>query len=138
MKKLFSLLVITAMLVAITSQAQSQKAAYHKLAPTEFKAQLAKDGGFLMDVRTPEEYMNESIRGAKLCNLKDENFGAILQMLDKSRAVYVYCTDGSRSAQAADLMVKEGCTKVIVLQGGLNSYKAAKLETFSQTKQVAK
>ena len=138
MKKLFSFLFITAMLVTAVSQAQSQKATYSKVAPTEFKAQLAKDGGFLMDVRTPEEYMAESIRGAKLCNINDENFGAILQMLDKTRPVYVYCTDGTRSAKAADLMVKEGFTKVVVLQGGLNAYKAAKLETFSQTKQVAK
>jgi rhodanese-related sulfurtransferase len=137
MKKLFSFLFITAMLVT-ASQAQSQKAAYNKVAPTEFKAQLAKDGAFLMDVRTPEEYMAESIRGAKLCNINDENFGAILQMLDKSRPVYVYCTDGTRSAKAADLMMKEGFTKVVVLQGGLNAYKAAKQETFSQTKQVAK
>ncbi len=138
MKKLFSFLFITAMLVT-ASQAQSQKAAtYNKLAPAEFKTQLAKDGGFLMDVRTPEEYMAESIRGSKLCNIKDENFGAILGMLDKSRPVYVYCTDGTRSAKAAELMMKEGFTKVVVLQGGLNAYKAAKLETFSQTKQVAK
>lgn len=138
MKKLFSFLFITAMLVTAASQAQSQKATYNKVAPTEFKAQLAKDGGFLMDVRTPEEYMAESIRGAKLCNINDENFGAILQMLDKTRPVYVYCTDGTRSAKAAELMMKEGFTKVVVLQGGLNAYKAAKLETFSQTKQVAK
>lgn len=137
MKKLFSFLFISAMLVAAAS-AQNQKAAYNKVSPTEFKAQLAKDGGFLMDVRTPEEYMNESIKGAKLCNLKDENFGAILQMLDKSRPVYVYCTDGSRSTQAAELMAKEGFTKVVVLGGGLNAYKTARLETFSQTKQVAK
>ena len=137
MKKLFSFLFIVTMLVT-ASQAQSQKATYSKLAPTEFKTQLAKDGGFLMDVRTPEEYMSESIRGAKLCNLNDENFGAILQMLDKTRPVYVYCTDGSRSAKAADLMMKEGFTKVYLLQGGLNAYKAAKLETFSQTKQVSK
>ena len=119
-------------------QAMSQKASYIKLAPADFKTQLSKDNGFLMDVRTPEEYMNESIKGAKLCNLQDENFGAILQMLDKSRPVYVYCQDGSNSAKAADLMMKEGFSKVVVLQGGLNSYKASKLETFSQTKQVAK
>src|SRR5262245_8849798 len=103
MKKLFSFLFITAMLIAATGQAQSQKAAYNKVAPTEFKAQLSKDNGFLMDVRTPEEYMSESIRGAKLCNLKDENFGAILQMLDKSRPVFVYCDDGTRSARAAEM-----------------------------------
>src|SRR5262245_31620497 len=118
MKKLFSFLFIATMLVT-AAQAQSQKAGYNKVAPTEFKAQMAKDGGFLMDVRTPEEYMAESIRGAKLCNINDENFGAILEMLDKTRPVYVYCDDGTRSARAADLMVKEGFTKVVVLQGGL-------------------
>lgn len=138
MKKLFSFLFIAAMLVTATGHAQSQKAAYIKLAPAEFKAQLVKDGGFLMDVRTPEEYMSESIKGAKLCNLKDENFGALLKMLDKTRPVYVYDTDGTKSAKAADQMVKEGFNKIVVLQGGLNAYKAAKLETFSQTKQVAK
>ena len=122
----------------VTASSQAQKASYTKLAPADFKAQMAKDGGFLMDVRTPEEYMNESIRGAKLCNLNDENFGAILEMLDKSRPVYVYCTDGTRSSKAADLMVKQGIKKVVVLNGGLSAYKAAKLETFSQTKQVVK
>jgi rhodanese-related sulfurtransferase len=136
MKKLFSFLFIATMLITAAS-AQSQKAtAYTKLPPAEFKAQLAKDGGFLMDVRTPEEYQTESIRGAKLCNLKD--FGAIMEMLDKSRPVYVFCDDGTRSATAADMMVKQGFSKVVVLQGGLNAYKVAKLETFSMTKQVSK
>ena len=138
MKKLFSFLFITTMLFTAASQAQNQKATYNKLSPTEFKAQLTKDNGFLMDVRTPEEYMKESIRGAKLCNINDENFGAILEMLDKNRPVYVYCEHGNRSAQAADLMMKQGFKKVCHLDGGLDAYKAAKMETFSQTKQVAK
>jgi rhodanese-related sulfurtransferase len=138
MKKLFGILFIATLLVTATSHAQSQKSGYVKLSPTEFKAQLAKDNGFLMDVRTPEEYMKESIKGAKLCNINDENFGAILEMLDKTRPVYVYCETGVRSAKAADMMVKEGFKKVVHLEGGLAAYKAAKLETFSQTKQVAK
>ena len=138
MKKLFSFLFIAAMLTTAASQAQSQKSTYVKLNAAEFKGQLAKDNGFLMDVRTPEEFMSESIKGAKLCNLSDENFGAILEMLDKTRPVYVYCDDGTRSAKAADLMAKQGFTKVVYLNGGLKAYKAAKLETFSQTKQVVK
>src|SRR5258706_16414120 len=138
MKKLFSILFITALLVSAGSQAQNQKSSYLKLSPVEFKAQLAKDNGFLMDVRTPEEYMNESIKGAKLCNINDDNFGAILEMLDKDRPVYVYCETGTRSAKAAELMVKQGFKKVAHLEGGLQAYKSAKLETFSQTKQVVK
>lgn len=138
MKKVFSILFIISLLGAAGSQAQSQKSGYLKLSPSEFKAQLAKDNGFLMDVRTPEEYMNESIRGAKLCNISDENFGAILDMLDKERPVYVYCETGARSAKAADMMVKRGFKKVAHLEGGIEAYKEAKLPTFSQTKQVTK
>ena len=87
-----------------------------------------KDNGFLMDVRTPEQYMSESIRRAKLCNIADASFESILDMLEKANPVFVYDQDGNTSLKAGDMMMKKGYAKVYLLQGGMDAWKKAGLE----------
>ncbi|MBK5286611.1 MAG: rhodanese-like domain-containing protein, partial [Bacteroidia bacterium] len=78
--------------------------------------------------RTPEQYMETSIKRAKLCSIDDKNFEAILDMLDRHNPVYVYDQDGKNSMKAADMMMQKGYSKVYILQGGLDSWKKAGLE----------
>jgi len=122
-------------IMAFSNVVMSQTASKATTAsPKEFQAQWTKDNGFLMDIRTPEEYMTASIHRAKLCSFNDQNFGAILEMLDKNIPVYIYDQNGTNSAKAAEMMIKMGFKKVVILQGGLNAWQKAGLEVLNLKK----
>lgn len=89
-------------------------------------ANLLKDKNVqLLDVRTPEEYAEGHIRGAKNINVYDRNFIEVaVESLDKSRPVAVYCRSGRRSAEAAELLAKKGY-KVTNLEGGYLAWEKA-------------
>ena len=125
------LFVVSANTVAMS---QTSSRANDGVSPKEFQAQWAHDNGFLMDIRTPEEYMAASISRAKLCSFNDQNFQAILDMLDKGTPVYLYDQDGKNSAKAAEMMAKKGFKKFVVLEGGLDAWKKAGMEVLVMKK----
>lgn len=89
------------------------------------KAIQAKDAQ-VVDVRSPEEYKDGHIKGSVLANWQDQpQFEEKIKSLDKNKPVYVYCLAGVRSGKAADVLVKNGFTKVVELDGGIKAWKAA-------------
>ena len=54
----------------------------------------------LIDVRTPEEYVNGHVKGAQNLNFMDENFQQEVAKLNKNKRYYLYCASGNRSGQA--------------------------------------
>lgn len=54
----------------------------------------------LIDVRTPEEFVNGHVKGAKNLNFMNENFQQEVAKLDKSKRYYLYCASGNRSGKA--------------------------------------
>ena len=128
MKNVIKSLFLISLFVAGGFTTALSQTKYTVLAPKDFQAQLMKDNGFLMDVRTPEQYMAESIRRAKLCNIADAGFESILDMLEKANPVFVYDQDGNTSLKAGDMMMKKGYAKVYLLQGGMDAWKKAGLE----------
>lgn len=73
----------------------------------------------LIDVRTPEEFNAGHLPGAKLINVKDDDFAKKIDSLDRDKAYYVYCRSGSRSSRAQEIMLKKGFEKVCNAEGGI-------------------
>lgn len=90
----------------------------------EYAKAIATDPtAFILDVRTPEEYAEGHIEGAKLMNVLDEvSFDAGIDTLKTDRTYYIYCRSGRRSRTAAAKMTERGL-KVVDLQGGYNAWK---------------
>ncbi|MDE5886226.1 MAG: rhodanese-like domain-containing protein [Muribaculaceae bacterium] len=77
----------------------------------------------LVDVRTPEEYAEGHIEGARNIDVFDDDFLEEAQKsLDKSRPVAVYCRSGKRSADAARKLSANGF-QVTNLEGGILAWK---------------
>ncbi len=91
----------------------------------EFAAAIKKYGTEqLIDVRTPAEYAQGHIHGARLVNIYDTDFRQkVLEGLSKSKPVLVYCRSGHRSMVAARFLDSKGYT-VINLRSGFNDWKA--------------
>lgn len=80
---------------------------------------LAAQGAVVLDVRTPEEYADGHLEGARNLNLADDFEGAVSALPRTGRYV-VYCRSGNRSAQAAAVMMGLGFTAVADA-GGLDN-----------------
>lgn len=87
------------------------------------QAQVAKtmiDNGYqLLDVRFPEEYMENRIPGAKLIPLGEINNK--LKELNKQQPYILYCHSGPRSA-VATLMLHEHNFEALSLEGGIRDW----------------
>jgi carboxyl-terminal processing protease len=84
----------------------------------------------LVDVRTPEEFNAEHLKGAINIDVKDSlNFmKKATDMLPKKKTIMVYCRTGHRSSMAAGKLAAEGY-KVLNLKGGITAWKEAEKET---------
>lgn len=78
----------------------------------------------LIDVRTPEEVAEGTIAGAVNFDFRADGFEEKLKVLDKSKAVYVFCRSGGRSANAASIMKDLGFSEIYDLEGGITAWKA--------------
>lgn len=100
------------------------------LTPQVFIEQAKADTtGFILDVRTPDEYQEEHLAGAQQLDfLNTEAFDAAIKQLDKSHTYYVYCRSGKRSHHACMKMQKLGF-KVFDMEGGILNWKKLGMPT---------
>lgn len=83
---------------------------------TQFKTD---DQGFLLDVRTPEEFEDGYIPGATNIDIYlGPEFIEEVEKLDKGKNYYVYCRSGKRSGQACTIMNQLGFKNAYNLSGG--------------------
>lgn len=97
-----------------------------KVAPIstqELEKLLQKKDTVVIDVRTPGEFAQGHIPGARLINLYDTAFSEKIAQLDKSKNYYINCRSGSRSAMACRKMQKLGFENVWNVSGGIMAWK---------------
>jgi len=80
----------------------------------------------VLDVRTPEEYAEGHIQGAKLIPV--QVLAKHLAEVPKDKQVYVYCHSGRRSANASKLLAENGFTRIENMVGGITAWKSAGYE----------
>jgi rhodanese-related sulfurtransferase len=124
-KKISISLALLMMLGVYGCQSQSKKVEHVNADIFESKMNTSKDF-ILLDVRTAPEYKQAHLPGAIMLDYYQKNFKQELEKLDKSKPVFVYCTVGSRSSSAANLMNEMGFTEVYNLQGGIYHWAESK------------
>lgn len=102
------------------SSAEETKARAVNLEPIEFQEKSVN--GIILDVRTAEEVAAGKIPGSIAMDYYQNDFLAKVNDLPKDREIYLYCAVGGRSAEAADLLIGEGFTKVYHLKGGIQAW----------------
>jgi rhodanese-related sulfurtransferase len=76
----------------------------------------------IIDVRTPQEFAQGHIKGAKIMPVSElkKRINEISDLKDKP--VLVYCYSGSRSASACSILAGKGFKKVHNLKGGIKAW----------------
>ena len=92
------------------------------------KLENDKDG-FILDVRSSEEYEQSHIPNAILLNIREpQSFLDGLEKLDKTLNYYVYCHSGVRSVQACQIMQSFGFNNLFNLLGGISEWTGDKID----------
>ncbi len=78
----------------------------------------------IIDVRTPEEFVEEHIEQATNIDFYSETFRDTLNTLDKNKTYLIYCRIGGRSGSTLDIMAELNFKEVYNILGGINQWKA--------------
>lgn len=84
----------------------------------EFAEKIAQEGVTILDVRTPEEFAEGFIQGARNIDFYRDSFEIEINSLDKHVTYALYCRSGKRSGQAGQMMLEAGFISVLNLDGG--------------------
>jgi rhodanese-related sulfurtransferase len=122
MKKVIALLASVLLLAGCSSSSSAVD-----LSVSEFSSKVAEAGVITLDVRTPGEFNEGYIEGAKLIDFQSGNFESEIATLDKTKTYAVYCRSGSRSGQAVKIMSDAGFTNIYNLDGGVIDWASAGL-----------
>jgi len=98
------------------------------VAPIEAKRLIglpASEKPVLIDVRTPGEWKEGRLSGAKHIDVSGPKFDAEIDKLPKEASYLLYCRSGGRSGMALSRMKAKGFTNIKHVSGGIGSWQAA-------------
>lgn len=115
-KAVFSFVLILVLLPLYANAAVARN-----LSPREASAMVEERADlFLLDVRTPGEFQQTRLEGARLIPI--DQFLKRLAEVPRDRPVLVYCAVGSRSAQVVNYLARQGYPEIYNLYGGIYSW----------------
>ena len=93
------------------------------------KALLAEPpaGLIIVDVRTPQEFQQGHLPGARNMDFFGGSFERQSQALPKDAPVLLYCRTGKRSAAAAKTLGEAGVTRIYHMHQGIEAWQQAGL-----------
>jgi len=92
------------------------------ISPAELQSLLERGTAELLDVRTPLEFGEVHVIGAKNVPLDELNPAALG---DPARTVYVICRSGTRGQKACEKLTAAGFTNVVNVDGGTQACEQA-------------
>ncbi len=108
-------------LLLILLPVYANAAVARNLSSQEAYAMVGQRGDlFLLDVRTPGEYQQARLDGARLIPI--DQFVKRLAEVPKDRPVLVYCAVGSRSAQVVNYLARQGYPEIYNMSGGIYAW----------------
>ena len=119
MKTLFAFAL--AAMAAVTAYADSTN-----VTPDEAEKLLKQNKQIVvLDVRTPEEFAQGHLAGAKNLDFHSDDFAKQLDALDKSKPYLVHCAAGGRSAKSMATFKKLNFQVIYHMDAGFNGWKEA-------------
>ncbi len=114
----------------IDSNISEKKLVLKNIDLKDFKKELLKKDGILIDLRTTQELEKTGIiDGAKQIDFYSSDFTDTLNSLDKNKKYLIYCQSGWRSGKTLSLMKNLGFTNVRELRWGMNAWLKAQEKT---------
>lgn len=107
---------------SIQESGSSQDSFIQSVDAATFKKLVESGDGIILDVRTPGEVAQGYIPNATVIDFYRQDFIEKIATLPKDKEIYVYCSAGVRSMQAAKILQRNGVNKVYSLKNGLGTW----------------
>lgn len=121
-KRTLALFLLLAFLTALLAGcAQASSSSSRDIPIEQALADWQSKVAVILDVRTPGEYAEGHIPGAKLIPL--DQLSSRLEEVPREGKVYIICRSGNRSAQALNLLQNKGFTNVYNVLHGMNAWR---------------
>ena len=120
MKKVLPILLAALLLAGCAAPAE--EIIYRQISMTDAVTMMEEESSYIiLDVRTPEEFVDKHIPGA--INIPNETISTeeIPELPDKDQLILVYCRSGNRSKQASEKLAALGYTNIVEF-GGINDW----------------
>jgi rhodanese-related sulfurtransferase len=96
---------------------------FKSLNPHDFHlTYLQTDSSLLIDVREPFEYKSNRIKGSVNIPASGD-LDKVTDTLNKETSLFIYCTSGFRSSNAAIKLYYKGFRKLYNLEGGIKAWR---------------
>jgi rhodanese-related sulfurtransferase len=132
------LLIIALVLSVFTSTLLAQSTTTQEILPLpvdSFASKINRQAKpQIIDVRTPEEYEMNHIRGAVSVNLKEEGYLKSIAGFDANKPVFIYAIQNYRSGLLATELRQKGYKEVYELKSGIASWIGAGYPYYSSVK----
>lgn len=111
---------IIVVLILLFIQRMMPASGVNHISAKDLKKIMAKRPVQLIDVRTPQEFNIDHVKGFK--NIPMAELQYRMDELNKNEEVVLLCRSGSRSNRAAKLLKKQGFERLTNVQGGMMLY----------------
>ena len=79
----------------------------------------------ILDIRTPDEFKEGHIKGAKNIDFNDKDFSQRISKLDKSKTYIIHCAAGGRSARACTQIKSMDFKHMLHMNEGFSAWSEA-------------
>lgn len=125
--KFTTLAVLLLAIVPFSSNAQD--AAPNDVSVIRAKLML-RNGSTMIDVRDPDEVAAVAYDVENVINIPLSQLKTRLSEVPKDRSLVIACQSGKRSEQASMILLKNGYTDLVNMEGGMNAWQEKDLEVF--------
>ncbi|MDU7383934.1 MAG: rhodanese-like domain-containing protein [Schaalia turicensis] len=121
-----------ALLAGCSSALTSESDGASTTSQSSASASQATEVGMVIDVRTPDEYADDHIKGATNIDFNSDAFANDITKLDKNGTYTLHCHSGNRAGQALKLMQEAGFTNVMNAGGFQDASKNLGIELVTE------
>ena len=111
----------------MAAEPASTESTMHHIDAQQAQKLVADKKVVVLDIRTPSEFNQGRIAGAKNIDFLGPDFEQRIDQLDKSKSYLVHCASGGRSTHSLALFKKHSFQSVYHLDGGIKAWQKAGL-----------
>jgi rhodanese-related sulfurtransferase len=103
---------------------------FETISPQDFNKEIYKESSIVIDVRTPEEYLEFWVlpKVDLYMNMHDSNFFEKLWKLDRTKKYFIYCWHANRTGYLLNYMKNIWFEYVVELEWGIDYWKKSGFE----------
>jgi len=94
----------------------------HNVSVADFQNALQIEDATLVDVRTPQEFLQGHIEGAINIDWYQRSFRMYVQHIPKDKPILIYCRSGNRTSKTSGVLQALGYTEIYNLERGINQW----------------